>query len=118
MALAFLGVVCTGLAIWLFNWLIVERGPLFAGMFTYVFPLVALVIGYLDGEPITGRQLAAMAGVLAMVAVVQLERAGGRGAPLEAEDLPAEAGLCGPEAAEICPAAADAALLESAGEPK
>ena len=117
-ALAFLGAVCTGAAIWIFNRLIVERGPLFASMVTYVFPIVALGVGYLDGEPITSRQLAAMAGVLAMVGVVQLGGAkDGRLADSTAA-LPGEAGPFVLETSEICPAATDNALLESGGEPK
>jgi drug/metabolite transporter (DMT)-like permease len=70
-ALGFLGIVGTGIAIWIFNRLIIDRGPLFAGMVTYVFPLLALAWGRLDGEELGPRQLAAMAGVLSMVALVQ-----------------------------------------------
>lgn len=67
-----LGTVGTGVAVLLFNWLVVKEGPLFAGMVTYVVPTVALVWGAVDGETITSRQLVAMAGVLAMVALVQV----------------------------------------------
>jgi drug/metabolite transporter (DMT)-like permease len=117
-ALAFLGVVCTGLAIWMFNRMIVERGPLFASMVTYVFPLVALGIGYLDGEPISSRQLLAMAGVLAMVAIVQLgrpanARTGNSHSGTDVEVLPNAFGT-----GEICTATAERALLESGGEPE
>jgi drug/metabolite transporter (DMT)-like permease len=69
--LAVLGIVGTGIAIWLFTRLIIERGPLFAGMVTYVLPVLALAWGAADGEPITAFQIGAMAGVLAMVALVQ-----------------------------------------------
>jgi drug/metabolite transporter (DMT)-like permease len=117
-ALAFLGAVCTGLAIWMFNRMIVERGPLFAGMVTYVFPLVALGIGYVDGEVISTRQLAAMAGVLAMVAVVQLGRPANAGKSQTAAVSPVEMEANVFETAEICPAPAESALLESGGEPK
>jgi drug/metabolite transporter (DMT)-like permease len=117
-ALAFLGAICTGMAIWIFNRLIVERGPLFASMVTYVFPIVALGVGYLDGETITSRQLAAMAGVLAMVAVVQLGGAKDGRFDDSTVVLPGEAGSCMVETAEICPATVESALLESGGEPK
>jgi drug/metabolite transporter (DMT)-like permease len=70
-SLVVLGVVGTGVAVLLFNRLVVTEGPLFAGMVTYVVPTLALVWGALDGEAITPRQLAAMLGVLSMVALVQ-----------------------------------------------
>jgi drug/metabolite transporter (DMT)-like permease len=70
-ALAVLGVVGTGVAVLAFIHLVVKEGPLFAGMVTYVVPVFALLWGAFDGETITTRQLVAMAGVLAMVALVQ-----------------------------------------------
>jgi drug/metabolite transporter (DMT)-like permease len=70
-SLVFLGAIGTGAAIWLFNRLIISHGPLFAGMVTHVFPIIALAWGAFDEEQITGRQMAAMAGVLMMVALVQ-----------------------------------------------
>ncbi|MCC6492501.1 MAG: DMT family transporter, partial [Pirellulales bacterium] len=69
-SLAVLGVGSTGIAILAFVHLIQTQGPLFAGMVTYVVPVIALAWGQLDGERLTGRQLAAIAGVLAMVALV------------------------------------------------
>jgi len=66
-------------------WLIVTKGPLFAGMVTYVVPTLALVWGALDGEVITSRQLLAMAGVLSMVALVQF--GGAEGAKPQAAEL-------------------------------
>jgi drug/metabolite transporter (DMT)-like permease len=74
-SLAILGVIGTGVAVLLFIHLVVQEGPLFAGMVTYVVPVFALMWGAIDGEPITTRQVAAIAGVLAMVALVQ---SGGR----------------------------------------
>jgi drug/metabolite transporter (DMT)-like permease len=70
-SLAVLGVLGTGVAVLLVIWLIVTRGPLFAGMVTYVVPTMALLWGAFDGEMITTRQIVAIAGVLAMVALVQ-----------------------------------------------
>jgi drug/metabolite transporter (DMT)-like permease len=66
-----LGVGSTGVAILAFVHLIQTQGPLFAGMVTYVVPMIALVWGQFDGEELTKRQVAAIAGVLAMVALVQ-----------------------------------------------
>ena len=71
-AIAVLGVICTGLATWLFYHMIQQRGPLFAGMVTYVVPMGALAWGWLDGETITALQIGALAGVLVAVALVQL----------------------------------------------
>lgn len=70
-SILFLGTVGTGVAVLLFNWLVVKEGPLFAGMVTYVVPTVALAWGAIDGEAITPRQLIAIAGILAMVGLVQ-----------------------------------------------
>lgn len=70
-SLAILGVVGTGIAIVLFVYLVKTQGPLFASMVTYVVPMIALVWGQFDHERLTARQVAAIAGVLAMVALVQ-----------------------------------------------
>jgi drug/metabolite transporter (DMT)-like permease len=69
--LAALAVVGTGLANFLFNWLIRQRGPLYAGMVTYLIPLGALLWGGLDDEPITAPQVIAVVGIIAMVVLVQ-----------------------------------------------
>ncbi len=66
-----LGVMGTGISTAVFVWMILERGPLFAGMTTYVVPVLSLLWGQLDHERITPQQMAAIAGVLAMVALVQ-----------------------------------------------
>ncbi|HVC96378.1 MAG TPA: DMT family transporter [Pirellulales bacterium] len=71
-SLVVLGVLGTGLGTYLFNKLIREQGPLFAGMVTYLVPIAALAWGWIDQEKVTTLQLAALAGVLAMVAVVQV----------------------------------------------
>ena len=70
-SLLVLGVLGTGMAMFIFNRLILDHGPLFAGMVTYLVPLGAVFWGRLDDEVITPLQLAALAGVLAMVALVQ-----------------------------------------------
>jgi drug/metabolite transporter (DMT)-like permease len=70
-AMAFLGVVATGIPVLIFLHLVIKQGPLFAGMVTYVVPLLAMLWGTYDREPITPLQVAAMIGVLAMVALVQ-----------------------------------------------
>lgn len=70
-AIVFLSAIGTGVAILLFVDLINKQGPLFAGMVTYVVPMLALFWGQYDNERLTTQQLVAMAGVLAMVALVQ-----------------------------------------------
>lgn len=70
-ALLLLGVIGTGVTMWLFVRLVQQQGPLFAGMVTYVVPVVVLLWGRFDGEMITNWQLVAITGVLASVAVVQ-----------------------------------------------
>lgn len=70
-SLAFLGIVATGLSVLVFIHLVLQQGPLFAGMVTYVVPVLAVLWGAYDHETITPQQMVAMAGVLAMVALVQ-----------------------------------------------
>ncbi|MEM9184972.1 MAG: EamA family transporter [Planctomycetota bacterium] len=71
LAVGFLGVFGTGMTMWLFVRLVQAQGPLFAGMVTYVVPLVALFWGGVDAERISARQIIAIFGVLSMVALVQ-----------------------------------------------
>ncbi len=70
-SLLVLGIAGTGLAMLWFNQLIHDRGPLFAGMVTNLVPLGAVVWGWLDGEKVSLKQLAALAIILPMVALVQ-----------------------------------------------
>ncbi|QEG36965.1 DMT family transporter [Bythopirellula goksoeyrii] len=70
-SIALLAAFSTGLAILLFIQLVKHQGPLFAGMVTYVIPLIAILWGQYDSEQLTTLQIAAMAGTLAMVALVQ-----------------------------------------------
>ena len=69
--LLLLGVVASGISTMVFIWMILKKGPLFAGMTTYVVPVLALLWGTVDRETISTRQMVAIAGVLAMVALVQ-----------------------------------------------
>lgn len=71
-SLVFLGIVGTGISQYLFNKMIYAKGPLFAGMVTNVVPIGALAWGWADGEPVSGKQLAALAGLVTMVTIVQL----------------------------------------------
>jgi drug/metabolite transporter (DMT)-like permease len=69
--LLLLGIVGSGISTMTYIWLVLKRGPLFAGMTTYVVPVIALLWGTLDNETISGQQIAAIAGVLMMVVIVQ-----------------------------------------------
>ena len=66
-----LGVVATGLSTVAFFYMVFKQGPLFAGMTTYVVPMLAMGWGLFDHEQISMQQLAAMAGVFVMVGLVQ-----------------------------------------------
>src|SRR4029079_9390358 len=69
--LLLLGIVGSGVSTMAYIWLRVQRGALFAGMTTYVVPVIALLWGTLDHEVISLQQAVAIAGVLGMVALVQ-----------------------------------------------
>ncbi len=69
--LLLLGVIGSGVSTMVFIWLILKKGPLFAGMTTYVVPVLALLWGTFDRESISPMQAISIAGVLAMVALVQ-----------------------------------------------
>lgn len=70
--LAAVGILATGVTMYLFYRIIQQQGPLFAGMTAYVIPAGALLWGWLDGELITLRQVVGLLGILAMVAITQL----------------------------------------------
>lgn len=72
-----LGTLGTGIGPLLFTKLVVEEGPLFAGMVTYIVPIGALAWGWLDAETITPTEIGALIGIFAMVAVVQFGSARG-----------------------------------------
>jgi drug/metabolite transporter (DMT)-like permease len=75
-ALAQVGILGTGASIWMFYILVQTRGPLYAGMVTYIIPLGALAWGWLDAERISVTQVAAVAVILCMVALVQSDARG------------------------------------------
>ncbi len=70
-AIILLSIFARGIAMLLFYKLIQSKGPLFAGMVTYVIPTEALMWSWLDGERISLIQLTAIAIVLLMVGIVQ-----------------------------------------------
>ncbi len=72
LSLVALGIVGTGIAQVMFNRLIQERGPLFAGMISNLVPLGAVLWGWLDSERISPVQVGALIGISLMVLVVQL----------------------------------------------
>lgn len=76
LSMSVLAVLSTGVATLMFLQMVKNQGPLFAGMVTYVIPLVALSWGQFDGELLTTLQVAAITGVLAMVTLVQWRAAG------------------------------------------
>jgi drug/metabolite transporter (DMT)-like permease len=69
--LLLLGVIGSGISTMVFVWMVLKKGPLFAGMTTYVVPVLALLWGTFDHETINQGQIIAIAGVLSMVALVQ-----------------------------------------------
>lgn len=71
MAVILLGTVGTGLANWMFNLLILQQGPLFAGMVTNLVPLGAVIWGWADREQVTALQIGALVGTMVMVGLVQ-----------------------------------------------
>jgi drug/metabolite transporter (DMT)-like permease len=71
LAVATLGIIGTGIATFLFNRLVQEHGPLFAGMTTNMVPIGAILWGRADGEPISLVQVIALTGILVMVTFVQ-----------------------------------------------
>ena len=74
--LSLLALFSRGLGTALFYTMIRRRGPLFAGMVSYLIPMIVLAWSWLDHEQITLKQVIAVVGALATVAVVQkdLER--------------------------------------------
>lgn len=69
--LVYLGAIATGLATLFFYRLIQKRGPLYAGMVTYIVPLGAVVWGWLGQEDFSASQIFLLLGIIAVVIVVQ-----------------------------------------------
>jgi drug/metabolite transporter (DMT)-like permease len=69
--LLLLGIIGSGVSTMVFIWMILKKGPLYAGMTTYVVPVLAILWGTVDSETISPRQMLAIVGVLTMVALVQ-----------------------------------------------
>ncbi len=70
-AILLLSVFARGIAMLLFYKMIQDKGPLFAGMVTYVIPVEALMWSWLDNERITLMQVSAILIVLLIVGIVQ-----------------------------------------------
>jgi len=70
-AIVLLSVFARGVAMLMFYRMIQDKGPLFAGMVTYVIPMEALMWSWLDNEQVTWMQITAIAIVLLMVGIVQ-----------------------------------------------
>jgi drug/metabolite transporter (DMT)-like permease len=85
-----LGILCTGIANWMFYALVQQSGPLVAGMVTYVIPVIAIAWGAIDGERITLTQLICVAGILATVALAQTPPKKKDSLPLPATSHPPE----------------------------
>jgi drug/metabolite transporter (DMT)-like permease len=98
-----LAAIGSGISSVAFIWMIHKRGPLFAGMTTYVVPVLSLLWGLVDGERISVQQMSAIVGVLAMVALVQSES---RRTPVEEPETIPEP-LIVPLAVEPCMPAAE-----------
>lgn len=69
-SLIVLGCCCTGLPGFLFFILIQRRGPLFAGVVSYIIPVVSLMIGAFFGETISLIQAFCLGLIVLMVAIV------------------------------------------------
>lgn len=66
-ALIYIGVLAvfgTAIAVWIFNHLINRSSALFASSVTYFIPIVAVVIGFIDDEEISGLQIISMLVIL------------------------------------------------------
>ena len=103
-----LGIIGSGISTLVFIWMILKEGPLFAGMTTYVVPVIALLWGQFDRETVSPQQLIAIVGVLSMVALVQF----GSRRPVV---LPETAGA--PETVTLPGIAAEAVVLAEQVQP-
>jgi drug/metabolite transporter (DMT)-like permease len=62
--IGFLAIIGTALAVLIFNHLINRSSALFASSVTYFIPIVAVIIGFIDGEQISGIQVISMLVIL------------------------------------------------------
>jgi drug/metabolite transporter (DMT)-like permease len=86
-AIAWLGLLGTGLAYLLFFWLINAIGPTRTTLVTYVFPVVGLVLGILIlHESVTGQLLVGSALIVSGIVVVNLLPTGKPAAQVAAAD--------------------------------
>ncbi len=69
-----LGVMGTGLAIILFNYLIKKSSALYAASITYLVPMVALAWGVADGELLTSAHLIGMVSILSGIYLVNAHK--------------------------------------------
>lgn len=72
--ISILGLMGTGLAIVLFNYLIKNASPLFAVSITYLVPIVAIGWGALDNEPITANHAVGIASILIGVFLINKKK--------------------------------------------
>ncbi|NVK27131.1 MAG: DMT family transporter [Flavobacteriia bacterium] len=72
--IAILGVMGTGVAIILFNYLIKKASALYAVSITYLVPIVALGWGFVDGEIVTPAHLIGIAAILTGVYLVNVNK--------------------------------------------
>lgn len=70
---AILGLMGTALALILFNKLIQLSGPLTASTVTYIMPLVSVMWGIGDGEPIHSYQMAGLLAILTGVYLINIK---------------------------------------------
>jgi drug/metabolite transporter (DMT)-like permease len=69
---SFLGVVGTGAAMILFNYLLQNSSAVFASSVTYLIPVVAMFWGFIDGETIGFQELAGMCIILLAVYLITM----------------------------------------------
>ena len=72
--IAILGIIGSSVAIILFNHLIKISSPIFSSSVTYAIPIVAIIWGLIDGEPIGLRHLAGVGGILFGIWLVNLSK--------------------------------------------
>ena len=70
-SLLILGFICAGTANFMYYKMIHMKGPLFAGMVTYVIPIIAILWGIYDGEQVKVTQIIPILGCLVMIMLVQ-----------------------------------------------